>query len=209
MSATKQAGLRKMTLSMGIGFIAGIAGMMGFYALGADVDWSAGRVAAAVGVVYLMTGLFTLFGAAVPGVGAKVLNVSDVEELVEQRSMLMGSAVSIIALGVMLLCLAGAGASGFVPNEIAIAAVAVGMVSIVIVSLRQWRLYDELWRQLSWESSAFTMTLMLPVLIIWAGAVHLGYIESIDPLGLMAMACAAVLAGAVIATGRRGLLAPR
>jgi hypothetical protein len=210
MSVTKPAKLRKMMLSSGIGFIAGVGGVMGFYALGVDVEWSGGRVAAGgVGVIYLMTGLFVLLGVAVPGVGAKLLNVSDVEELVEQRAILMGSALSVITLGVMLLCLAAAGPGGLIPDAVAIAAVAVALLTSVVVYARQWRLYDELWQQLSWESSAFATTLILPVLILWGGAVQLGYVRSMDPLAVIALAAGSILAGAVIATGRRGLLAPR
>ncbi|WP_372706873.1 hypothetical protein [Brevundimonas sp.] len=210
MSVTKPANLRKTMLSSGIGFIAGVGGVMGFYALGGDVEWNGGRAAAGgVGLVYLMTGLFALLGAAVPGLGARLLNVSDIEELLEQRALLMGSALWFIAFGVMLLCLAGAGPGGFVPDALAIAAVAVAFVSTVVVTLRQWRLYDELLRQLSWESSAFATTLILPVLILWGGAVQLGYVGSIDPVAVIALASAAILAGAVIATGRRGLLAQR
>lgn len=143
------------------------------------------------------------------GIGAKLLNVSDVEELVEQRAILSGSALTVITLGVMLLCLAAAGPGGLVPDAVALAAVAVAFVSTVVVSLRQWRLYDELWQQLSWESSAFAMALILPVLILWGTAAQLGYVGSMDPLAVIALAAGSVLAGATIAAGRRGLLAPR
>lgn len=208
MSRTKQDKVRKALLSSGVGFIAGVAGVLGFYALGIDGDWGGGRTAAtAVGVVYLATGLFTLMGAAAPRLGARLLNVSDVEELVEQRAILMGSAVAVIAFGVMLLCLTGAGAGGYVSEAVAIGAVVVGLLVITVVSIRQWRLYDELWRQMSWESSAFALSLLLPVLILWSAASHLGYVGPMDPLGVIALASGAVLAGAVVATGRRGLLA--
>jgi len=208
MRVTKQNKTMKALLGGGLGFISGIAGVLGFYALGGDLEWDGGRAAAAVvGIVYLATGLFTLLGAALPRLGARLLNVSDVEELVDQRAMLVGSAVTAIAFGIMLLCLAGAGDDGFVRNDVAVGAIVLAFVVTAAVSLRQWRLYDELWRQLSWESSAFGMALILPVLVLWAAAVHLGYLASMDPLGVIAWLSAAILVGAVIATGRRGLLA--
>ena len=210
MNATRQAKTRKTLLSAGLGFIAGIGGVLGFYALGADLDWGGGRApAAAIGVVYLATGLFTLLGTMAPGLGAKVLNVADAEELVEQRAILLGSSASMIALGLMLLSLAGAGPGGFIRDEVAMAMIAIALIGATVVSVRQWRLYDELWRQLSWEGSAYAMGLVLPLMVIWGAAVHLGYVASMDPLAVIAMVLAAVLAGAFIATGRRGLLTPR
>jgi hypothetical protein len=199
-----------MILSGGIGFVAGLAGMVAFLHFGGDLTLEDDRLGAgAVGFVYLMAGAFTLFGAAWPGVGAKVLNVSDVDELIEQRAILMGSAVSVLAFGVMLLCLAGAGPGGVVPDWAAIAAVVAAFAISAVIYFRQWRLYDELWRKLSWESSAYALMLLFPVLIVWGGAVQLGYLAAMQPLGVVALTAGTLLAGAVIATGRRGLLAPR
>lgn len=210
MSTTKQAKLRKMMVSAGLGFVSGIAGMTAFFRLGGDPDWSGGQVAAgAVAVIYLGTGLFALLGVAVPSLGARVLNVTDVEELLEQRRILTGSAVSIIVFGVMLLCLTGAGPGGFVPDAVALGSIAVAFVVSGVIYARQWRLYDELWRQLSWESSAFAMTLIVPALLVWGAAVQLGYLSAMDPLAVIALAAAAILGGAFIAAGRRGLLVPR
>lgn len=210
MSRITKAQLQKTALAAGLGFVAGGIGMSAFLALGFDMVWEADRIAVGgVGVVYLMTGLFTLFGAWAPGVGAKVLNVADREELVELRTILIGSGVSVIALGVALLVLACSGDGGGVPDAIAVGVVALSALIIAVVSIRQWPLYDELWRQLSWESSAFGMSILLPVLMIWATAVHLGYLASMGPLTVIAVVAGSVLVGAFIAAGRRGLLAPR
>jgi len=78
-----------------------------------------------------------------------------------------------------------------------------------VIGVQQWRLYDELWRQLSWESSAFAMSILLPILLIWGVAVHLGWLSALDPLLVIAVAAASMLVGAFIAAGRRGMLAPR
>lgn len=210
MTTVTKAQLQKMLIASGIGFVAGGGGMMAFLTLGFEPVWEGGRVAVGgVGVVYLLTGLFTFLGALVPGVGAKVLNVADREELVELRTVLMGSAVSVIALGVMLLALASSGPGGPVPDGVAIGAVGLALVTMAVVSLRQWRLYDELWRQLSWESSVFAMSILLPVLMIWAVSVRLGYLSTMEPLTVIALAAGSILVGAFIAAGRRGLLAPR
>lgn len=209
MTMTK-AQVQKVVVAMGLGFLSGVGGMLAFFALGFEPVWEGGRVAVGgVGVVYLVTGLFTLLGAFLPGVGAKVLNVADKEELLELRAILTGSALSAVALGLMLLALAGSGPGGAVPDAVAVGAVALAVLTMIIVTLRQWRLYDELWRQLSWESSAFAMSILLPVLVIWAVAVQLGYLSSMAPLTVIALAAGSILVGAFIAAGRRGLLAPR
>ncbi|MBX9616063.1 MAG: hypothetical protein K2X25_10750 [Caulobacteraceae bacterium] len=214
MTATKTSKIRKALLAGGLGAISGAAGMTAFLALGIDPVWEAeggvGRVAAGgVGLVYLISGLFILIGTTLPGFGARVLNVSDVEELLEQRAILNGSALTVIAVGIMLLCLAGAGPGGFVPDAFVLAAIAGAMIVTTVISVRQWPLYDELWRQLSWECSAFAMGLLMPALILWGAAVQLGYLAAMEPLGVIALAAGALLAGAMIASGRRGLLAPR
>lgn len=212
MSATKASKIRKALLAGGLGALSGAAGMTAFLTLGIDPVWEAeggvGRVAAGgVGLVYLITGLFILMGTALPGVGARILNVSDVEELLEQRAILNGSAVTVMALGTMLLCLAGAGPGGFVPDLLVLAAIAGALIVSVVISVRQWPLYDELWRQLTWECSAFAFAVLLPVLIVWGAAVQLGYLGAMDPLGVIALAAGSLLVGAWIATSRRGLLA--
>ncbi|WP_396594651.1 hypothetical protein [Brevundimonas sp. R86498] len=211
MTATRTAKIRKALLAGGLGAISGAAGMTAFLTLGLDPVWAdgvGGRVAAGgVGVVYLVTGLFILMGMALPSLGARILNVSDVEELLEQRAMLTGSAVTVLSFGTMLLCLACSGPGGFVPDPFVLGAIAGGLIVTTVVSVRQWPLYDELWRQLSWECSAFGLAVLLPVLILWGTAVQLGYAGAMDPLGVIALAAGSILVGAYIATGRRGLLA--
>ncbi|RHW17842.1 hypothetical protein D1610_04795 [Sphingomonas gilva] len=212
MNKPAQRTWRKPVISAAIGALFGFGAMMGFLNLGGEVSasWSGGRIAlSGVGFVYLLTGLFVGFGILAPSLGARVLNVGDAEELREQRAILSGSALSMGAFGAMLLLLAAAGAGGFVADWVAIAAMLASIAINIAIYLRQWRLYDELWRQLSWEGSAFAMHLLLPALILWAGLAHLGHLPAIDPLGVVALAAAAVLLGAFMAAGRRGLLAQR
>lgn len=210
MTALKQAKNRKTLIAASLGFISGVGGMTAFLSMTRAPDWTASEVAAgAVGVVYLASGLFVLLGVAAPGIGARVLNVSDAEELIEQRPLYTGSAISIITFGIMLLCLAAADQSGLVPRWAAMASVAIAGLTTVTIYRVQWKLYDELWRQLSWESAAFASMLSVPVLTLWGAAVHLGYVGAMDGLGVVAFVSAAILAGAAIATGRRGLLAQR
>lgn len=210
MSKTMPNRYRKMMVGAGLGALAGAGGMATFLALGGEPVLEEGRIAVGgVGVVYLMTGMFTLLGAILPGLGAKILNVGDRDELVEMRPVLTGSALSSIALGVMLLALAGSGPQGAVPDAVVIGTVGLALSTIIVFSVRVWRLYDELWRQLSWESSAYALYLLLPALLIWAVAVQLGHLPSMEPLMMIALAFGSILAGAFIAAGRRGLLAPR
>lgn len=117
MTLTSKAKVRKLMLASGLGFAAGACGMMGFLALGVAPVLDLERVVVGgVGVVYLMTGLFTLLGASLPGLGARVLNVADREELIELRAVLNGSAITVISVGAMLLALAGSGPGGTVPG---------------------------------------------------------------------------------------------
>lgn len=210
MTTLDQAKIRKTILAFVLGALGGGGAMAAFLWLGFEPGWRVEQVAVGgVGVVYLVTGLFTLGGTLMPGMGARVLNVADREELVEMRNMLVGSSVSAIALGIMLLALVGSGPGGAVPDIVVIAAVGLSLLTIGVIGVQQWRLYDELWRQLSWESSAFAMSLLLPILLIWGVAVHLGWLSAMDPLLVIAVAAASMLVGAFIAAGRRGMLAPR
>lgn len=212
MNKSAQGNWRKPVISAAIGALFGFAGMLAFLNLGSDAiaTWSGGQiVAGGVGVVYLVTGLFVGLGLLAPSLGARVLNVGDAEELREQRAILAGSALSMGAFGAMLLLLAAAGPGGLVADWVVIAAMLASLALNIAIYLRQWRLYDELWRQLTWESSAFAMHLLLPALILWGGLAHLGDLPAIDPLGIVALAAAAVLLGAFMAAGRRGLLVQR
>lgn len=165
-------------------------------------------ILAAVGLIYGLTGAIVGLGTLLPGAGARVLNVAGREDLVDQRAMLLGSAVACLAMAAALLMLALSGPQGVVSDAAALGTLGAAMVVVVAITWRQWRHYDELMRQLSWESAGIGLGLAFPLLTLWAALAHLGRAAPLDPLGLIAALAAALLLGAFMAAGRRGLLLP-
>lgn len=193
-----------------------VGGAAGYFAL--DIyAWSGGDPEAArinpmrlllsgVGMLYLLMGVFVGLGTLVPRAGAKLLNVAGSEDLIDQRAMLLGSSVSCGAIGAALMLLAASGAGGFISDGLVLASLAFALVLSIVLTILQWRHYDELMRQVSWESSAFALALLFPALVAWAALAHLGWTAALDPLGVIALAAGTLLLGTFIATGRRGML---
>ncbi len=160
----------------------------------------------ATGMIYALVGLFGGLGVAVPWIGTRLLNVADHEDLADQRAILAGSAVSCFALGLALMLVALAEPQGSVPGSLAIAALALSLVLATVITCLQWRLYDELMRGISLESTAVMAGIAFPVITLWATLAHVGKAAPIDPLGLIALIAGALLIGSFIAAGRRGML---
>ncbi len=163
---------------------------------------------AGVGLIYAMMGLFVGVGSIFPTMGARLLNVADRDDLDDQRAMLIGSAASTFVLGAGLILLALSGPQGAVPGVLAVSALAFGMVLMTAVAIAQWRLYDELMRGVSLEGAGYMAAIIFPVQTMWAALAHIGSAPPIEPLGLIAVLAGSVLAGMLIAVGRRGLLLP-
>ncbi len=206
--------LRKNWIKLLIGGLVG--GLAGYFSIDLYVGLGGGAELAqpdpmrlalsGVGVVYLLIGLFAGLGTLVPRVGAKLLNVASSEDLVDQRAMLLGSSVSCGVIGAALMVLAASGVGGTVPDGVALASLAFALALSTGITALQWRHYDELMRQVSWEGSAFGLALLVPALISWAALAHLGWTSALDPLGVIALVASLTLFGTFIATGRRGML---
>ncbi len=161
---------------------------------------------AGFGLVFALMGVFVGLGAAIPAFGARVLNVGSREDIDEQRAMLGGSAVSCVALGVGMTLLALAAPVGPVPGGLALAAFLFALALTTAITVLQWPLYDELWRQLSLDSAAYGGTLLLFTLLIWGALAATGQAALPDAAGLIALTMGLSLLGSFIAVGRRGML---
>lgn len=210
MSGQMQKNWTKPVLSGLIGAIAGYLAITGYMELGGGAELAQVNpmrlVLSCVGMVYLAMGLFAGLGTLVPRVGAKLLNVAGSEDLLDQRALLLGGLVSSGVIGAALMLLAASGPGGSVPDEMALGSLAFALLFSIAITVLQWRHYDELMRQVSWEGSAFGLALLSPALVAWAALAHLGWSAALDPLGVIALLTSALLIGTLIAAGRRGML---
>lgn len=159
-----------------------------------------------VAIIYLMMGAIVALGTVMPRPGAKLLNVAGPEDLVDQRGVLVGSAVASLVIGAALLALSLSGPAGVVPGGLALAGLAFASVLCVLIGLLQWREYDELMRQLTRDSGSIAFMIALPALAGWAALAHLGYVPGFEPLWVVALLTFDLLIASFIAAGRRGLL---
>lgn len=137
-----------------------------------------------------------------------MLNVGDVEDARAQRPVLIASGVVFLMLGSAQLLLAMAATGGPLPPIVAISAMALAITMTGVLSWLQWSRYDELLKQVSWESSAFALAVLGALLLGWAILAQFGTGVAIDPMGLIAMLMGSILVGSFVATGRRGMLMP-
>jgi hypothetical protein len=121
---------------------------------------------------------------------------------------LIASGVVFLVLGSAQLLLAMAATGGPLPPIVAISAMALAITMTGVLSWLQWSRYDELLKQVSWESSAFALAVLGALLLGWAILAQFGTGVAIDPMGLIAMLMGSILVGSFVATGRRGMLMP-
>jgi hypothetical protein len=207
---------RKMLIQMVIGAIAGASVTYALLAVveksGFDMDDPVRLAGLAAGIVFALMGLIVGLGTLAPRSGAHLLNVEDADELREQRRPLTrGSLVMLLIGGGMLaLALAGVGeGAGIVSREAAAIAVGVAFVGVAGLSIAGRGQYDELIQAVGTEAAAGGMYAVLTIFGLWAALAHLGYVDWIEPLGLLAALLAIQLGAAFWVTGRRGLLRPR
>ena len=178
----------------------------------ADLEDSARLAAVAAGIVYALMGAFVGFGAIVPGAGAKFLNVEDADEIVEERGKFTPAAIACVLTGALLIALAltpGGDQPGALTRDMAALVAVAAFASLVVLGLWMRGQIDEFNRSLSTESSALALHVSLLLFGGWAALAHLGYVEWIAPLGLLAAYAMIQLAATFWVVGRRGLLMPR
>ncbi|WJY19095.1 hypothetical protein [Pseudoblastomonas flavescens] len=211
MSDTKPKNKTGKTLLAGaLGAFAGFLAMYGFLQLEDRYELTDGAVAlGGVGLIYLLTGGMVLVGTLAPAAGAKVLNAEDVEEWREMRSVLFGSCAAFIISGIAMVALSLAAPAGPVAPIVAVSLIVIALVAAFVISKLQWDQYDELYRAISWEGSAYALGLLLPILFVWGALVQVGWLDSFEPLMVLAVAALLILVGTFIAAGRRGMLKQR
>ncbi len=204
---------RKVWMSLVLGGVAGFAVALGVTQLfESEVlgQFSESRVIAAlVGSLLLLCGLFVGIGVINPSIGAKFLNVEDADELREQQVLLRYSTLGVLALGIMMFCLALAAPAGPL-SPIFVLVIAVFLVALTFfTSKRQLAASDELMRSVSQETASSAFYGMFVVGGGWAMLTHLGYIKGPQALDWVTMFVAATLISTFWVCGRRGLLTPR
>ena len=168
--------------------------------------------AVAAGIIYILMGGIVAVGAIMPGAGAKFLNVEDAAEIVEERGKLWPSAIVCMLVGIMLLALAltpGGGLPGAVSPGVAGYIAAASFAALIVVSLWMRGKIDEFSRSLGTESAAMALYLSTLLFGGWGALAHLGYVEWIAPLGVLAGFALLQLLAMFWVIGRRGLLMPR
>lgn len=166
-------------------------------------------VLAAVGLTYLLIAAMIGFGLMSPRAGAKVLNVEDAEELIDERPKLLRSALYMAILGLALMLLAIARAPGFaegvVPATVALAAVLLVLL-VSLVSTLWMKVYDELDWQIGLEGGAWAFLLAAGVLLPWAALDALGWNPPLGSLDVVTVLAVSLVAGSFIAVGKRGMM---
>ena len=200
--------LVRMTAGAIVGATATFALLLGFDKSGLTLDDPARLAAAATGLCYALIGLGVGFGTLAPNAGAHFLNVEDAEELTEQRSLLVYSALSCILIGGLLIALAilPGGPTYAVPVAVVTALTVILFILLWIATSRH---VDEMTRRVSDESSALAMQISFILFGGWAIMAHLGKASWISPIGLIAGLSAVYLLAIFVAAARRGLMTPR
>lgn len=210
MNAPAKKTMTKMLLQMLFGALLGAGATAGLFALlgdGIDTGDGGTMIAMVAGISYVLMSLLVGFGLLAPRTGAHLLNVEDAQELRDDRRPLGLAAAACMLAGVFFLALALArpGDGGGAALWIAGAALA-GLIALTVATRRT---YDELTRQVNWESAALTLQVGLVVLAVWAALAHLGLVAWIEPLALIGSAALLQLAAIFWVAGRRGMLRPR
>lgn len=219
-TAGKAPGWRKMAVQAVIGGIAGAGGMVAVLSL---VDGQGGRdwapsaiILIGVGLIYALMGLFVGIGTLAPRLlGQRLLNVTDAEEIVEERAHMGASAVCCLVLGMALMLFAHSvataaeGGAALVTPPVAYGLLVAVLSVFALVSAWMWQSFDELWRQLTIDTGAVAGNLLIPVLILWGGASAVGLTDSPNALDLVSLSFGALLLACFVAAGRRGMMTPR
>jgi len=205
--------MRKMVLSLALGGAIGFSGAVVVGeaiesgVLGA-IDVSRG-VALGVALLYLLMAAMVGFGVLSPKLGAKVLNVEDGQELIEQRRLLGLSAIGTLAIGGLLSVLALAAPAGPIPDTPALGiALALGGVA----GVSSWIIYremDELMHVMVQDAGACAFNALMLVGGTWVALAHLDRVAPPAPLDWLSLFFGVLLLASFWATWRRGQLAMR
>lgn len=191
------------------GVFGGVAGFAGMSLI--DPSELAGDqiILAGVGLIYLLMGLLVGIGIASPKLGSKVLNLQDAEEIIEQRRILTGSTISMIALGAALMALSFAKTGGAVTPAVGLGGIFAALLLFVVISVRDWKYYDEMLLQLSRDAGNLAFCGIGTILLVWGSAAATGFATAPTALGLVSLVAGGFLLAIFVATARAGLMMPR
>ncbi len=201
---------RKLIIQMALGAVTGAVTMMAALAAidaGLASEPTGEQVfSVAVGVIYVLMGLFVGFGAILPSLGAKLLNVADADELRDEKVRLLAASVTCLLFGSAMIVLAMASNGGPIGAPVALGVLASAIVLSTILWLRNRHREDEFQRLLGASASQTGLGLISLVFGGWAALAHLGYAAMFTPLVFVAGTLALVLVGAFVVVFQRGLL---
>jgi uncharacterized membrane protein len=204
---------RKLTFQLAFGVLmGGLAGYSFGGFLGGQTPTTINVdqvIVGGIGAVYLMMGLIIGFGLAFPKLGSKMLNVEDAEEIGDQKHILTGSSTCMVVLGVALVILPMAKPDGAITPLVGFGGLLAALAILVVISIRDWKHYDELILQLSRDAGNFAFCGTAFVLLIWASAAWAGLASAPTPLALVAIISGGFLLAAFLAGARLGLMRPR
>lgn len=201
---------KKFMLQMIGGGIAGGTGMIALnHVLALNTLGTDRLILAAIGFIYVMTGLIVLAGSLVPKMGAKMLNVSDEEDLREQRRLLLSSSLTLLTFGVAQIILVKAGEGKMIPAWMGAGAMLLSLVFAAAIWIRDRHLYDEMMMKLSLDASYICFCGLWLVLVPWGCLAMTGLAPAPTPTAIIALFSGGYLLSSVVAAGRVGLLAPK
>lgn len=209
-SETKMPKTRKLIFQLAFGgLIGGLASYFGLGVLDAQNMAADQLFVSGIGLLYLLMGLIVGFGLIAPKLGSNILNVEDADEIRDQRRILTGSAICMVALGAALMALPLAAPASLISSLAGFGGLLAALLIFAVISIRDWKYYDEMMMQLSRDAGNIAFCGIGGTLLIWASAASLGLIAAPTPLALVAIISGGSLLAIFIASGRRGLLIPR
>jgi len=201
---------RKLAFQLVVGgLIGGLASYFGLCLLGVKNMAGDQLAVGAVGLIYLLMGVICGFGLMVPKLGASILNVEDADEIRDQSRILSGSTICMIALGAALMLITMAGPDGPIWRPAAMGGLLAALALLIVVSIRDWKYYDEMLLQLSRDAGNIAFSGVGSVTLIWGSASWLGLVTAPTPLALVALTSGGFLIAIFVASARKGLLRPR
>jgi hypothetical protein len=191
------------------GIFGGLAGYFGLGLLDAENMAIDQVIVSGVGLIYLLMGLIVGFGLISPKLGSTILNVEDADEIREQRRILTGSTICMVALGAALMALPMAGPGGAISPLVGFGGLLAALALLTVISIRDWKYYDEMMLQLTRDAGNLAFGGIGGILLIWASAAWAGLAAAPTPLGLVALISGGLLLAVFVASARKGLLRPR
>lgn len=204
---------KKLLLQMLVGAVLGGAATMAVLWAWDDLDpFNPGQMVAFVtGMIYALMGVMVGAGVIAPVTGAQLLNVEDVEDLRDQRTILGLSSAACVMIGLLFLTLAAVpagGTNGPFSREIAATLAGICLAALIVLTLLTNRRVDELTRHISMEASSLAMQSSFVIFGGWAALAHLGFVEWIGPLELISGLALIQLLAIFWVSGKHGLMVP-